>query len=79
MACLNSSSIFTAIEQHYTTLTERFREPLTLSSPDAPDGTARDLTLPEARAFTRDVTNPLKQRDQIWRELITQARVAPDP
>lgn len=79
MACLNSSSIFTAIEQHFTTLTERFREPLTLSSPHAPDSTAHDLTLPEARAFTRDVTNPLKQRDQVWRDVITRARVAPDP
>lgn len=79
MACLTSSSIFTAIEQHFTTLTAHLHEPLTLTVPDAPDSTARDLTLPQARAFTRDLTNPLKQRDQIWRELIARARTAPDP
>lgn len=79
MACLNSSSIFTAIEQHFTTLTAHSGEPLTLPTPDTSDTTTRDLTLPDARAFTRDLTNPLRQRDEIWRELITRARITPDP
>lgn len=79
MACLNSPSIFTAIEQHFTTLTAHHRNPLTLPRPDGPDTMAGDLTLPEARALMRDVTAPLKQRDQIWRELITRSRATPDP
>jgi hypothetical protein len=79
VACLNSSSIFTAIEQHFTALTAHLHEPLTLPAPNAAGSTTPALTLPEARAFTRDLSNPLEQRDQIWRELITHARTTPDP
>lgn len=77
--CLNSSSIFIAIEQHFNTLTAHLREPLTLPLPDTTGGEDRRLTLPEARNLTRDTTAPLDQRDQIWRELVLRSRRTPEP
>lgn len=77
--CLNSSSIFIAIEQHFTTLTAHLREPLTLPLPDTSGDEESRLTLPEARDLTRDTTAPLEQRDQIWRELVLRSRRTPEP
>lgn len=79
MPCLNSSSIFIALEQHFTTLTAHLREPLTLPFTDPASPDTRQLTLTEARTLTRDITAPHAQRDQIWNELVLRSRRTPEP
>jgi hypothetical protein len=77
--CLNSSSIFATVEQHFTNLTAHLREPLTLPLTDPASLDIRHLALPEARTVARDITAPLGQRDQIWTELVLRSRRTPEP
>ncbi len=77
VTCLNSSSVFTAIEQHFTTLTAEPHQPLAITVDHDPE--PRELSVTEARDITCDRTVPLGRRDQIWRELIHRARRTPNP
>jgi hypothetical protein len=79
MACLNSLSIFTAIEEHFTALTSSLREPLMLVLSDAEVDEPRRMTLQDTRTITRDRGAALEDRDAIWRELVHRARREPEP
>jgi hypothetical protein len=79
MTCLNSPSIFTAIEEHFTTLTSSLREPLIVAPSDAEVDEPRRMTLQDARTIARDRGAAPEERDAIWRELLHRARREPEP
>lgn len=79
MTCLSSSSIFTAIDEHFKTLTSAHDEPLLLTAGTDEAGDPHPLTLLDARTIARDTTTTPEHRDTIWRELIHRARHTPDP
>lgn len=79
MTCLNSSSIYTAIEQHFTTLFAEPDESLTIAVTTDHNPEPTRLTITEARQITLNRNLPLEQRDRVWRELIRRARHTPKP
>jgi hypothetical protein len=79
VTCLNSSSIYTAIEQHFTTLFAEPDEPLAIALTTDHNPEPTRLTITEARQLTLNRTLPLEQRDRVWRELIRRAATRPSP
>jgi hypothetical protein len=79
VTCLSSSSVYTAIEQHFTTLFGEPDESLTIAVTTDQNLEKTRLTIAEARQVTLDRDLPLDQRDRVWRELIRRARRAPEP
>lgn len=79
VTCLSSSSIYTAIEQRFTTLFAEPDESLTIAVTTDQNLEPTRLTITEARQITLDRNLPLEQRDRVWRELIRRARRTPEP